>query len=168
MRRHTRLLVSLVVVMDRVPWPPESANRLRGRSKTYAERLIMQALILMIIRRLSTAYALLAFLNQDDAVAVRLRPLLCEQGRVPSRRTCARRLAVLPASVPGMIGYGGRHLGALLQPWAVHGRAVAIDSPALATGGGVWHNTHREQGVLPHASIDTAAGWSQSGWHGWW
>ena len=48
------------------------------------------------------------------------------------------------------------------------GRAVAIDSTALATGGGAWHNTHRAQGVMPHASIDTKAGWSKSGWHGWW
>src|SRR3989337_2318199 len=153
MRRQTSLLVSLVVVMDRLPWPPESAKRLRGRPKTYAERLIMKALVIMIIRRLYTAYAVLAFLNQDDAVAVRLRPLVCEQGRFPSRRTWARRLAVLPASLPGMIGYGGRQLVALLQPWAIHGRAVAIASTALATGGGVWHKTHREQGGIPPASI---------------
>jgi DDE family transposase len=168
MLRQTSLLVSLVVVMDRLPWPPESAHRLRGRPKTYSERFIMKALVIMIIRRLYTAYALLAFLNQDDAVAVRLRPLLCEQGRFPSRRTWERRLAVLPASLPGMIGCGGRHLVALLQPWAIHGRAVAIDSTALATGGGVWHKTHREQGGIPHSSIDTEAGWSKSGWHGWW
>jgi hypothetical protein len=30
----------------------------------------MKALVIMTIRRLDTAYALLAFLNQDDAVAV--------------------------------------------------------------------------------------------------
>jgi hypothetical protein len=38
----------------------------------------------------------------------------------------------------------------------------------METGGGVWHKKHREQGVLPHRSIDTEAGWSKSGWHGWW
>jgi Transposase DDE domain len=32
----------------------------------------------------------------------------------------------------------------------------------------VWHKTHREQGLMPPSSIDTEAGWSQSGWHGWW
>jgi hypothetical protein len=32
----------------------------------------------------------------------------------------------------------------------------------------VWHKTHREQGVVPHSSIDPEAGWSTSGWHGWW
>jgi hypothetical protein len=168
MLRHTSLLVSLVMLMDRLPWPPESPHRRRGRPNTYAERLIMKALVILMIRRLYTAYALRAFLTQDDAVAVRWRPLLGEQGRFPSRRTWDRRLAGLPTRLPGMMGYGGRHLVALLQPWAIHGRAVAVDSTPLATGGGVWHKTHREQGVIPHASLDTEAGWSQSGWHGWW
>jgi len=26
----------------------------------------------------------------------------------------------------------------------------------------------RAQGLVPHTSIDTEAGWSKSGWHGWW
>jgi Transposase DDE domain len=110
----------------------------------------------------------LAFLNQDDPVPSQLRPLLYEQGRFPSRRTGERRLAALPPSLPALIGYWGRHLVGLLQPWARHGRAVAFDRTPLATGGGVWHKKHREQGVLPHRSLDTEAGWSKSGWHGWW
>jgi hypothetical protein len=43
-----------------------------------------------------------------------------------------------------------------------------MDSTALKTGGGVWHKKHRERGEIPHSSIDTQAGWSKSGWHGWW
>jgi hypothetical protein len=38
----------------------------------------------------------------------------------------------------------------------------------LKTSGGVWHKKHREAGEIPHTSIDTEAGWSKSGWHGWW
>jgi hypothetical protein len=129
---------------------------------------MMKALVIMIIRRLYTAYALLAFLAQDDPLPQQLRPLLYEQGRFPSRRPWERRLATLPSHLPGLIGCCGRHLVALLQPWAVHGRAVACDSTALVTGGGVWHKKHRDQGVIPHTSIDTEAGWSKSGWHGWW
>jgi hypothetical protein len=129
---------------------------------------MVKALVIMIVRRLYTAYALLAFLDQDDPVPQQLRPLLWEQGRLPSRRTWERRLAALPRSLPGLIGCIGRSLVTLLQPWAHHGRAVACDSTPLATGGGVWHKKHREQGVVPHSSIDTEAGWSKSGWHGWW
>jgi Transposase DDE domain len=168
MLRHTSILVSLVVLVDRLPWPAEPTKRPRGHPKTYSDRLIVKALIIMISRRLYTAYALLAFLEQDDPLPQRLRPLLCEQGRFPSRRTWERRLAALPQSLPGLIGCIGRHLVTLLHPWARHGRAVACDSTPLATGGGVWHKKHREQGVVPHSSIDTEAGWSKSGWHGWW
>ena len=168
MLRHTSVLVSLVVLVDRLPWPPEPPRRPRGHPKTYSDRLIVKALVIMIIRRLYTAYTLLAFLDQDDPLPQQLRPLLCEHGRFPSRRTWERRLAALPQSLPGLIGCIGRHLVTLLRPWAKHGRAVACDSTALATGGGVWHKKHREQGVIPHSSIDTEAGWSKSGWHGWW
>jgi hypothetical protein len=168
MLRHTSVLVSLVLLTDRLPWPAEPTKRSRGHPKTYSDRLIVKALIIMILRRLYTAYALLAFLDQDDPLPQQLRPLLCEQGRFPSRRTWERRLVALPQSLPGLIGCIGRHLVTLLRPWARHGRAVACDSTPLATGGGVWHKKHREQGVIPHSSIDTEAGWSKSGWHGWW
>jgi hypothetical protein len=107
-------------------------------------------------------------LDHDDPLPRQLCPLLYEQGRFPSRRTWERRLAHLPQSLPGLLGGWGRHVVALLRPWVTHGRAVAFDRTPLATGGGVWHTTHREQGVVPHTAIDTEAGWSQSGWHGGW
>jgi len=118
MLRHTSVLVSLVVLMDRVPWPPEPVQRPRGRPKTYSDRLVPKALIIMLIRLLYTAYALLTFFDQDDSVAAQLRPLLYEHGRFPSRRTWDRRLAQRPHSLPGLIGYGRRHLMALLNPCA--------------------------------------------------
>ncbi len=31
----------------------------------------------------------------------------------------------------------------------------------------MWHKKDREAGVVPHSSIDTGAGWTKSGWHGW-
>jgi hypothetical protein len=69
MLRQTSLLVSLVLLMDRLPWPSAPVQRLRGRPKTYSDRLRVQALVIMIIRRLYTAYALLTFLAQEDRVA---------------------------------------------------------------------------------------------------
>jgi hypothetical protein len=168
MLRQTSIRVSLVVLTDRLPWPLEPTPQPQGGPKTYSHRLVMKALVIMMIRRLYTAYALLTFLDQDDAVAVQLRPLRREHGRSPSRRTWERRLAVLPQSLPGLIGCVGRHLVALLTPWTTHGRAATYDSTALATRGGVWHKTYREQGGIPHSSLDSEAGWSKSGWHGWW
>jgi hypothetical protein len=168
MLRHPSILVTLVRLVDQLPWPAAPVKRARGRPKTYSDRLIVKALVIMIIRRLYTAYALLAFLDQEDPLPQQLRPLLSEQGRFPTRRTWERRLTALPQTFPGLIGCVGRHLVGVLHPWAVHGRAVAVDSTPLKTSGGVWHKKHREAGEIPHTSIDTEAGWSKSGWHGWW
>jgi hypothetical protein len=131
--------------------------------------LIVKALIIMVIRRLYTAYSLLAFLEQETTLTQQLRTLLSdEQGRFPCRRTWERRLEALPDDLPGMIGTLGRYLVCLIQPWAKQGRAAALDSTALRANGGVWHKKHREKGIVPHTSIDTDAHWSKSGHHGWW
>jgi hypothetical protein len=73
----------------------------------------------------------------------------------------------LPGTLPARIGCLGRYLVGLIDPWADGGRAVAIDSTVLHARGGVWHKKHRDAGVVPHTSIDTEAGWTKSGWHGW-
>jgi hypothetical protein len=136
--------------------------------KTYSDRLMRKALVIMIIRRLYTAYALLTFLNQNDPVAQQLQRLLHEHGQCPTRRTWERRLAALPPHLPGLIGCCGRPLVAVLTPWAHHGRAAAVDSTPRKTSDGVWHKKPKEAGEMPHTSIDPEAGWSKSGWHGWW
>ncbi|MGB8347861.1 MAG: hypothetical protein WCD86_23480 [Ktedonobacteraceae bacterium] len=55
-------------------------------------------------------------------------------------------MKTLPDTLPAHIGCLGRSLVSLIQPWAEHGRAVAIDSTILRARGGVWHQKHREQG----------------------
>jgi hypothetical protein len=67
----------------------------------YSDRLLVKALVIMIIRRLYTAYALLTFLDQEEPVAQPMRLLLHEHGRFPTRRTWERRIAALPPHLPG-------------------------------------------------------------------
>jgi hypothetical protein len=163
------LLVTLVKLVDQIPLPAEPEQRQRGRPKVYSDRLIIKALVIMVIRRLYSAYSLLAFLEQDTPLTNQLRQTLCTaDGCFPTRRTWERRLKALPDTLPGLIGCLGRYLVQLLQPWANSGRAVAFDSTALRAKGGVWHKKDRDAGVVPHASIDTDAHWSKSGHHGWW
>ena len=49
------ILVSLLWLVEQIPTPPPPAKRQRGRQETYADKLFVKALIVMIIRRLYTA-----------------------------------------------------------------------------------------------------------------
>lgn len=162
------LLVTWIRLVDTIPMPKEQTKQGRGRPKTYPDRLIVKALVIMVIRRLYTAYSLLKFLEQDTDLTVQLRALLMEEGQFPSRRTWERRLQALPDRLPALIGCLGRHVAGLVQPWLEAGRAAVLDSTPLRAKGGVWHKKDREKGIVPHSSIDTTAHWSKSGYHGWW
>jgi transposase len=161
------LLVRLLLLVERLPQPPPPAKRGRGRPVTYSQRLFLKAVIVMLVRHIHTVSGLLAILEQPTPEMHQVRALMGEKERWPSRRTWERRLACLPATLPAQIGYLGRYLLGLLQPWGNGGKAVAMDSTVLAAKGGVWHKKDREQGVVPHTSIDTEAHWTKSGWHGW-
>jgi hypothetical protein len=162
------LLVIFVQLIDRIPLPVAPAKRKRGRPEQYSDRLVLKALVIMIIRRLYTAYSLLAFLEQESELTSALRLLLSEGGHFPTRRTWERRLHALPDRLPGLIGCLGQHLVVLLTPWGKQNGVAAVDSTPLRAKGGVWHQKDREAGIVPHASIDTEAHWSKSGYHGWW
>jgi hypothetical protein len=162
------LLVSLVKMIDRIPMPPPPTKRPRARPLTYPDRRLLKARVIMIIRRLYTAWALLRFLEQAEPLGQPLRCLLSEHGRFPSRRTWQRRLARLPSTRPALIGGLGRHRVQVLNPWAEQGHGAALDSTPLRAHGGVWHKKHRDQGVVPHTRIDPEAAGSKSGYHGGW
>src|SRR5574341_1104947 len=162
------LLVMLVRLVDAIPMPKAADKRGRGRPKTYSDRLVVKALVIMVIRRLYSAYSLLKFLEQDTDLTLQLRLLLMEAGQFPSRRTWERRLEALPDHLPALIGCLGRQVAGLVQPWLETGAAAVLDSTPLRAKGGVWHKKDREKGSVPHSSMDTSAHWSKSGYHGWW
>lgn len=159
------LLVTLVMLVDVIPMPTFPPRR--GRPKFYPDRLFLKALVIMIVRHLHNVHSLLAVLDQPTPEMRRLRGLMTEGGRYPTRRTWERRLKAIPDTLPAQIACLGRHLVSLIQPWQDYGRAAAIDSSVFRARGGVWHKKHREAGIVPHTSIDTEAGWTKSGWHGW-
>ena len=160
------VLVQLVKLVDRIP-APAPPPRGRGHPRVYSDQLFLKALVIMIVRRLAHVHELLAVLAEPTPEMQTLRALLAEQGRFPCRRTVERRLATLPATLPAQIGCLGRYLVRALDLWQASARAAAIDSTALRAKCGVWHKKDREAGLVPHTSIDTEAGWTKSGWHGW-
>lgn len=162
------LLVTLILLVDQIPLPPAlPGKRKRGHPKVYSDRLFLKALVIMIVRHLHKVNELLTVLAQPTPEMQQLRGLLTERGRYPARRTWERRLKAMPETLPAQIGCLGRYLVALIQPWTTCGRAAAIDSTPLHALGGVWHKKDREQGKVPHTSIDTEAHWTKSGWHNW-
>ncbi len=169
------VLVALVKLVDRIPLPPPPAKR--GRPNIYPDRLFLKALVIMIIKHLPKVHSLLAVLEQPTPEMVQLKALLTHDtidGRYPSRRTFERRLKAIPETLPAQIACLGQYLVELLKPWTEPwqdgeregSRAGAIDSTVMPANGGVWHKKHREQGIVPHTSIDTEAGWTHSSWHG--
>jgi hypothetical protein len=87
MLRPESLIITLVQRRHERSWPPESATQPRRQPKTYSDHLIVKALVILIIRRLSTAYTLRTFLPQGDRAVQEVRPLVHEHGRFPSRHT---------------------------------------------------------------------------------
>ena len=159
------VLVALVQLVDQLPMPTPPPRR--GRPAVYSDRLFLKALVIMIVKHLPRVHTLLAVLDQPTPEMQRLRVLLSEQGRYPTRRPFERRLRAIPDSWPAQIGCLGRYLVEVLDPWAAASPLAAMDSTALRAQGGVWHQKDREAGVVPHSSIDTEAHWTKSGWHGW-
>jgi len=132
-------LVTLVMMVDRIPTPPSPLKRGRGRPKVYPDRLFLKALVIMTVRHLHRPHELLSVLEQPTAEMQKLRRLMVVNGRYPSPRTWERRLKALPDSLPAQISCLAHYLVALLCPWASWGRAVAVDSTTLRAKGGVWH-----------------------------
>src|SRR3954468_7543933 len=133
---ESSILVALVQLVDQLPLPPP--ERRRGRPAVYSDRLFLKALVIMIVKHLRRVHTLLTVLEQPTAEMQRLRALLTEQGRYPTRRTWERRLHTLPATLPAQIGCLGRHLVEVLTPWPDGSAAAAIDSTVLRAHGGVW------------------------------
>jgi hypothetical protein len=159
-------LVALLQVVGRIPMPPPPP-RGRGRPPVYPDRLFLQGLLIMIVRRLETVPLLVAVLAAETEEMARVRAQLAVNGRLPHRRTWERRLARVPATLPAQIGCLGRALVELTGAWASHGRAVALDSTLLRAPGGVWHAKQRAANLLPCVTLDVEADWGKSGWHGW-
>src|SRR6266513_635597 len=92
---ETSVLVALVLLVDGLPLLPPRPRR-RGRPAVYSDRVFLKALGIRIVRRLSKVHLLLSVLDEPTLERQRLRALLTEQDRYPTRRTWERRLRAIP------------------------------------------------------------------------
>ena len=166
MIRRDALLVTWVKLVDRGPIPASLPQRGQGRPTGYSARLLLKAWGILMVRPQHWVHAWLRVLDEPTAERRRVRARRTAAGRLPTRRTWARRLNARPHTRPAHLGCWGRGGVARLDPWATSGRAVAMDRTVLRARGGVWHQNHRAPGVVPHPAMATAAHWPPSGWHG--
>jgi len=122
----------------------------------------------MTMKRLNKVFELLTTINEPTEQMLVLRQHLTHNNKIPSRRTFERRLIALTQIFSALIARLGAFLVILLGVWQAVGRASAMDSTVLrAKDNAVWHKKDQETGEVPHSRIDTQAGWTKSGWHGW-
>lgn len=167
MVQQESLLVTLLKHVDQLPLPQESLHASRGRPKVYADRLVLKAVLVMLVRHYCSVYEFYMALQEPTPEMRALQSLLSVKGRFASRRTWERRLQAIATKLPEYIGSVGRSLVEQMGLWETAGRAVAFDSTVLRASGSVWHKKQREKGEVPVKSIDTEAHWTKSGWHGW-
>ena len=165
MLRQKSLLVSLVVLVDRLPWPPEPAKRPRGRPKTYSDRLILKALVIMIIRRLYTAYALLTFLDQAEPWRNSCGHSLHAHGRFSDPPYLGASACGAPTTFARLDWRRGAASGACAHALGLPRTRRCSGQYAPETSGGVWHKKQGSRRV-PHTSIDTERGGRSRGGHG--
>ena len=166
---QSSLLLALVDLIEVIPSPSEPGPvwNARRSSAVYSDRLFLKALVIMLVRNVSTVSGLIAILEQPTWEMAALRGAADRARPFPESSHLGAPPGGAAEHPAGRIGCLGRHLVGLIDPWAAGGHAVAIDSTVLRARGGVWHKKHRDAGVVPHTSIDTEAGWTKSGWHGW-
>ncbi len=74
---HNSVLVQLIApLIERIPSPPASPRRRRGRPVVYSEKLFLKALVIMIVRRLHKVGELLAVLDEPTPEMNIVRELL--------------------------------------------------------------------------------------------
>ncbi len=158
----------LLALVDKISLPSKQQKTKAGRKPHYDDHLFLKAAVIMTTKRLNKVNELLTVVEEPTRSMQTLRQQLTQQGRMPTRRTFERRLAALSERLSAIIVRLGAFLVSLIGIWESCGRAVAIDSTILrAKDGAVWHKKHQETGEVPHSRIDTEAGWTKSGWHGW-
>jgi hypothetical protein len=167
-RERDNALLLMLALLENLPLPFSPEPRRPGRKFHYDQRLFLKAAVIMTLKKFSKVYELLTTIKEPTPEMRLLREHLIYQQRMPTRRTFERRLTALAEILPLLIARIGALLVVLLSVWQEAGRAVAMDSTILhAKDKAVWHKKHQETGEVPHTRIDTEAGWTKSGWHGW-
>jgi len=130
-----------------------------GASNTYTHSSFLLFFIAMFIKRI------FAFKAMKKYVAIHYAGYFFP--KAPCRKTIRLRLHKMPAFImylmPRVAKYAFRNFCRNL----FNIKWLFSDKSVFRAKGGIWHKKHKDQGVVPHPSIDTDASWATSPYHKW-
>lgn len=132
-------------------------KRKRGAKSTYSMASFILFFIVMFLKRIHT------FKGMHTYAHVHYRTF--GWSSCPTRKTIRVRFDSLPAVLHILIAEVANSFAMMGRPFRFV--CVFIDKSVFRALGGVWHTKHRQQGIVPHPSIDTEASWAKSDYHGW-
>jgi hypothetical protein len=136
----------------------------RGRPRTYSALSFLLLAVAAVALRTFKERELCRLLTKDDGLRVMLG-----FARVPHRRTIERRMQSLIPEAEAQIAHLGEQLKAVVQPTNEQPLMSAIDGRMYAAQGPLWHQKHRQLGIIPLKlrNVDTESAWFKSGYRGW-
>jgi hypothetical protein len=142
--------------------PPEPPKR--GKQRDFSALSFLLLATVAVTLRTFRDRELHKLLTKD----VRLRQAM-GFSRVPHRTCIGRRIAGLVREAEQQIALLGTRIREEVKPEPEQSEVSAIDGRMYKAQGPKWHQSDREQNLIPLGlrNVDTAAQWSKSGYRGW-
>jgi hypothetical protein len=136
----------------------------RGRPRTYSGLSFLLLAVAAVALRTFKERELFRLLSQDAGLRERLG-----FARVPHRRTIERRMQSLIPEAEVQIAHLGEQIKEEVRPLDEQPQVSAIDGRMYAAQGPLWHQKHRQLGLIPLnlRNVDTDSAWCKSGYRGW-
>jgi hypothetical protein len=141
--------------------PPQ---RQRGRPRTFSGLAFLLLAVVGVVLRTFKPQELATLLTKDALLRQALG-----FGRVPHRRTIARRLDTTLPEAEAQVQALGHQLLAEVEPGLDEPQASAIDGRMYQAQGPLWHKRDRAQDRIPARlrNVDRESAWSKRGYRGW-
>jgi hypothetical protein len=142
--------------------PPPPCHR--GRPRTFSGVAFLLLAVVGVVLRTFKPQELATLLTKDATLRQALG-----FGRVPHRRTIARRLDATLPEAQAQVQALGQQILAEVPLGPDQPQASAIDGRMYQAQGPLWHARDRQQDRMPPGlrNVDTDSAWSKSGYRGW-
>jgi hypothetical protein len=153
METNIGILVSyLEKVCQKIRFSPK-----RGSKHTYSSGSFIVFFVIMAIKRVYTYKGMYKYAQNHYTSFGWLR--------CPTRKTIKTRFEALPTLLQVVIPEIALHFASIHKSFDF--KWGFVDKSVFRSLGGIWHQKHMKEGLIPHSSIDIEASWAKSDYHGW-